>query len=168
MAAAALLLVLVGIATPVLMNSGLIWARLEVVHLDGSQGPSDRETKRFSVRFGIKNITWRNVTITSAGASSSYLKLVDVEGLPLPHTLAPEATWEVSLVYEVTNCDGFPNEEWPIPFQVERSWGSQTIELLPPDYDPDVPEDLFPEDEPPAWPWMADRANHICQWFGEP
>ncbi|MFI6325171.1 hypothetical protein ACIBG8_47180 [Nonomuraea sp. NPDC050556] len=100
------------------------------------------------------------MTITSAGASSSFMKLVEVDAVKLPFTVAPGGTWSAEFVYQVTTCaNGMEDKPWPIPLTVRREWGTQRVDLTPPD---DTLEGDDADDAPRAW--HVARASYACDW----
>ncbi|GAA0980697.1 hypothetical protein GCM10009555_047640 [Acrocarpospora macrocephala] len=160
-----LVLVLALMAALVLPKSGLLGARFQTLMLEGSSGWSSGDTRTFSIRFGIRNDAWTSVTIVDAGRSSSFMRLLKIEETRMPITLEHGDTAYVEFVYQVTDCDNVPNEEWPIPVQVERPWGVQTEYVEPPPQDPNFSEDSpLNEDESITWQWHGARASYVCDW----
>ncbi|WP_214103523.1 hypothetical protein [Acrocarpospora catenulata] len=162
---AALVTVLALVAVAVLATSGLINARFQTISLEGSSGSSDSATRTVSIRFGVRNEAWTSITIVDAGRSSSFMRLLRIEGTRPPITLRPGDTADLEFVYEVTDCNNIPGDKWPIPLQVERPWGTQTVYVDPPLQDPDPFNGSVPdEDSGITWEWQGARASYVCEW----
>ncbi|MEV4016003.1 hypothetical protein AB0J35_36430 [Nonomuraea angiospora] len=155
----ALVIVLALAAVPVLSKSGLVGVQLQTITLEGSSGWSDGDKRTVSIRFGIRNDGWTPVTIAGVGRSSSFMKLLKIEGIHAPIVLRSGNVADVELVYQVASCNNIP-QEWPIPVQVERPWGTDTVYVEPPPQEPNSSEDDWSD----AWKWHAARASYVCDW----
>ncbi len=153
-------------AAPILSASGQVTGQLAAVKVEGSTGDSDGDTRTVSIRFGVKNEGLVPVTIVGAGRSSSFMRLLDIEDMPIPMTLGPGQTAAVRLVYKVIDCDGVPAEEWPIPLSVKRPWGTQTVYVDPSPQEPDTSNPHVPEDyENSSWTlWHGAAVSFVCDW----
>ncbi|GAA0409308.1 hypothetical protein Acor_61590 [Acrocarpospora corrugata] len=157
--------VLVLLAGVFVWNSSLVNARFQVVWLDGSQGWGSGDTKTFSIRFGVKNDGWTSTTIVGAGRSNSSIRLVQIEGVKLPITLEHGDTAQLEFVYEVTDCNSVLIEEWPIPVQVARPWGTETVYVVPPPQEPDSANPYYNDyDENTHWQWQVARSSYVCDF----
>ncbi|WP_433352785.1 hypothetical protein ACQP25_06085 [Microtetraspora malaysiensis] len=156
---------LVSAAAAASWYSGIVRARLQTVMLEGHTGSGDSDTRVTTIRFGIRNEAWTPVTIVGAGRSSSFMRLLRVEGTHTPITLGPGDTADFEFVYKVTNCSAVSPQKWPIPVRVERPWGMQTIYVEPPPQEPSLFEDFEDEDENSTWRlWHVARASYVCDW----
>ncbi|WP_188195103.1 hypothetical protein [Nonomuraea sp. SYSU D8015] len=159
---------LVLIAVSLARSAGFPTARLLADTTESGGGFSDSADRTVSMRFDIRNAGWTAVTITGVGRSGSFMRLVKTDGPRFPHTLEAGEKVHVELVYQVTDCDAVPDEDWPIPVRVERWWGAQTVEVDPSPQTPDVSEDYDEEpvdgEMPALIKWHAARASHVCDW----
>jgi hypothetical protein len=46
-------------------------------------------------------------------------------------TLPPHTGVGASVVYRITDCQGYPHGSWPLTAVVERPWGVMTVDVVP-------------------------------------
>ncbi|WP_433419539.1 hypothetical protein ACQP1V_05700 [Microtetraspora malaysiensis] len=156
---------LVSAAAAASWYSGMVRARLQTVMLEGRSGSGDSDTRVMTIRFGIRNEAWTPVTIVGAGRSSSFMRLLRVEGTHTPITLGPGDTTDFEFVYKVTDCSAVSAQKWPIPVRVERPWGMQTVYVEPPRQRANISDDFAYVDENSTWAlWHVARASYVCDW----
>jgi hypothetical protein len=66
------------------------------------------------------------IRVLGAGRSGPGFRLERVDGA-LPSTVEAGGHLTLMLTYAVTDCAAVPTGPWPVPIQVERLWGVQTV-----------------------------------------
>jgi hypothetical protein len=98
-------------------RSGVLWPN--IVRPQTHAGWStDTDTRTFDITFPVRNDGLVPVDIASVGRSGAGLALT---GSSITQThLSAGDTAEVTLSYQVTDCDTVQTGSWPVPLQVSR------------------------------------------------
>jgi hypothetical protein len=124
-------------AVLLVVAAALIWrAGIVVPRLVWPEGITEWEEDPAGarVRITVANSGWAAVTVLDIGRSGPGLELLDVEGpdrapSPFPVTLRPGEEVTAVLVYRITDCDATLVGDWPVTAQVDRPWGTVTVEV---------------------------------------
>ena len=148
----------VGVGLALLLAGNTLWrAGLVVPRLAWPVGLQAWEENPQGVRVKVQseNTGWWPVTVRSIGRSGAGLELLGVEGAfetrgpsPFPVYLEPGERVEATLVYRVTDCEGYLREPWLVTAEVDRPWGAMTVEVA---------------EEPNRFPWHADIVQTWCR-----
>ena len=142
--AVVLALVLV-VAGSVVWRSGLVVPRLV---WPNSERDWEENPDWVRVHVLVSNDGWWPVTVREVGRSGPGLELLGVEGWdrgvpsPFPATLPPRSGIGATVVYRITDCQGYPRGSWPLTAVVERPWGVMTVDVRPEHDWPQWQEDI--------------------------
>lgn len=127
-----------GLGLLAILAAALYWSGLPVPRLS-SRGPngysSDGAARTFSYRVALHNDGWAAVAVRNVGQDGPGLQLVSVGGGDrdsVRATIGPGGEVELELVYQVTDCRAVRSDRWPVPVQVDRPWGWQTVRVQQP------------------------------------
>ncbi len=161
--------VLAGVAVAALLvagyavaSSGLLVAHLAHGHASGYGDGRDIGVIHYD--FGVVNEGRFPIEIVDVGRSGPGLAQVpfpsEIGGYPTEAVtaarLGPGEEAFLGVAYRVTDCDAVPDEPWPVPVQVDRWWGTQTVWL-----ELDLPRSREDFQLPP------DRVDNGAVWWDE-
>lgn len=160
---AAILVVLLIVAGGYGWHLGLLTPRLRAGMNSYSTSP-DQVTVDLTLTNGNASAP---VEVRDLGRGGPGLELIDSIG-STSDILAPGEAMTVTLVYRITDCDEVPRESWPVPVEVARWWGIQTVDVHPPEQvSLDAPdgERSFSGRDPYAVGWQRYLAELACtEW----
>lgn len=142
---------------------GFWWSGLLLPRLRAAESGSDTDTqaRTFTYVLHLHNDGLTPIVVSRVGRDGPGLKLRSVATTPM--TISSGGTVDVALSYEVTDCAAVPTARWPIPVQVKRPWGHQSVDvqqpLLTSPYAPAGPDE---DQDPSGRPWQEMLAGMAC------
>jgi hypothetical protein len=88
----------------------------------------------------IRNDGLLPIQVLGVGRSGPGIRLDRVDGA-VPSTVDPGGYVRVTLTFTIHDCAAVPAQRWPVPVEIERPWGAQTVYIdLPAKDDREGPE----------------------------